>query len=79
MTGYLSIIILTIVLFGLLAAVLLVPVYRFLKREEEASKMWTRENLERYYGDKDPGNGLPPGRPPRGRGRHSDEESDTRS
>ena len=44
-TSYLPIIILTTVLFTLLAAVLLVPIYRFLKKEEEASLQWTPENV----------------------------------
>lgn len=43
--SYALLIILTLVGFFLLAAVLLVPVYRFLEREEEASKRWTEEEL----------------------------------
>ena len=31
--------------FGLLAAVLLIPVYLFLRREEAASEAWTPERL----------------------------------
>lgn len=38
--------IITLIAFSLLAAALLIPVYRFLKREEEASKKWTHEVLE---------------------------------
>ena len=45
MTSYLPIIILTIVLFTLLATILLLPVYRFLKREEQASLEWTPEKV----------------------------------
>lgn len=43
--GYTVLIILTLVGFFLLAALLLVPVYRFLDREEEASKRWTEDRL----------------------------------
>lgn len=39
------IIILTLVGFGALAYLLLMPVYRFLKREERASEQWTHEQL----------------------------------
>ena len=55
---YLPIIVATLVGFGLLAALLLVPIYRFLDREEEISEQWTREELARKYGKPDaPGNG----------------------
>lgn len=71
MTGYVPIVILTIVLFTLLAAILLVPIYRFLKREEEASRNWTRESLERRQREREAGgNGAGP-RPPRGRSGYS--------
>ncbi len=40
------IIIVTAVGFFALAAVLLVPIYRFLKREEKASEAWTEETLD---------------------------------
>jgi hypothetical protein len=43
---YLTVIIVTTLGFGALAAILLVPIYRFLKREDEVSKEWTRESLE---------------------------------
>ncbi|PSQ83525.1 MAG: hypothetical protein BRD45_03880 [Bacteroidetes bacterium QS_8_64_10] len=36
---------LTLIGFAGLAALLLVPVYLFLKREEQASKRWTRDAL----------------------------------
>ena len=45
---YLTLVILaTFFGFLALAALLLVPVYRFLKREEQASAQWTREQLAR--------------------------------
>ena len=39
------VILVTLVGFFALAAMLLVPVYRFLKSEEKASEKWTRESL----------------------------------
>jgi hypothetical protein len=42
---YLPIIVATLVGFGLLAALLLVPVYRFLEREEKVAQKWTPEAL----------------------------------
>lgn len=42
---YLPIIIATLVGFGLLAALLLVPVYRFLEREQKVAQKWTPEAL----------------------------------
>jgi len=42
---YLPIIAATLVGFGLLAALLLVPVYRFLERERKVAKKWTPEAL----------------------------------
>ena len=42
---YLPLILGTIVGFGLLAAILLVPVYRFLEREKKVAKKWTPEAL----------------------------------
>jgi membrane protein implicated in regulation of membrane protease activity len=77
MTGYVSIIILTVVLFTLLAAILLVPVYRFLKREEEASKNWTRESLERRQQQREAGGDGSGPRPPRGRATQSDGGGET--
>jgi hypothetical protein len=44
MDQYTFVIIATTVGFFALAALLLVPVYRFLKREEEASKQWERSS-----------------------------------
>lgn len=40
-TDYYGIILLTFVAFIGLAALLLVPIYRFLKREDEVNKRWT--------------------------------------
>ena len=45
-TNYTWVIIATFIGFCALAALLLVPVYRFLKREEKASEQWTRESLK---------------------------------
>jgi hypothetical protein len=42
---YLPIIVGTLVGFGLLAALLLVPVYRFLERERKVAEKWTPEAL----------------------------------
>ena len=44
-----SILLMVIALVGffLLAAILLVPVFRFLKREQKASEQWTAEALAR--------------------------------
>jgi hypothetical protein len=42
---YLPIIVGTVVGFGLLAAALLVPVYRFLEREQKVAQKWTPEAL----------------------------------
>lgn len=42
---YLPIIVGTIVGFGLLAAALLIPVYRFLEREQKVAEKWTPEAL----------------------------------
>jgi hypothetical protein len=42
---YLPIIAATLVGFGLLAALLLVPVYRFLERERKVAEKWTPEAL----------------------------------
>lgn len=49
--GYTAVIIVTLIAFFSLAALLLVPVYRFLEREEEASKRWTKEQLAQRLGD----------------------------
>ena len=50
MSSYDAIILAALFGFFLLAYVLLAPVYRFLKREEQISKQWTPEALaERMY------------------------------
>jgi hypothetical protein len=52
--------------FVALAAVLLVPIYRFLRREEEHSREWTPERLaERRRAQAPPGDGART-RPPAG-------------
>lgn len=50
--SYNLIIVLTFVGFMILAALLLVPVYRFLKREEEVSSNWTAQELQRQLDDR---------------------------
>lgn len=52
---YTVIILLTLVGFLALAAILLVPVYRFLRREEKASDKWTAEELARRRREDPPG------------------------
>lgn len=47
MTSYTSIILLTLFGFLALAAILLVPVYRFLRREEQVARKWTNEEIAR--------------------------------
>jgi hypothetical protein len=48
--------------FFVLAYILLAPFYRLLKREEEASREWTRERLDhRHRGD---GSAVPEPEPP---------------
>ncbi len=54
MDEYFVVIVVTFVGFVALAAVLLVPVYLFLKREERASQSWTREELARRYREQPP-------------------------
>ena len=44
--NYTWVIVGTLVGFFSLAALLLIPVYRFLKREEKASEQWTRERMD---------------------------------
>lgn len=46
MDKYTIVIIVTIVGFAILASILLVPVYRFLKKEEKISEEWTQEALK---------------------------------
>ncbi len=43
MSGYNGVILLTLVGFLALAALLLTPVYRFLKREEKVAEAWTED------------------------------------
>ena len=43
---YTWVIIGTTIGFFALAAVLLVPIYKFLKREEKVAEQWTREKIE---------------------------------
>lgn len=52
--------------FVALAALLLVPVYRFLRREEDHSRKWTPEELARRHRQGPPGDGAatPPPDPP---------------
>jgi len=45
---YLSVIVATLVAFGSLAALLLVPVYRFLEREQEVAEKWTPEAVAEH-------------------------------
>lgn len=55
MTSYhLTVILLTLFGFLLVAYLLLAPVYRFLKREEEASRHWTKEALAKRLQEQPP-------------------------
>jgi hypothetical protein len=54
---YLPIIVATLVGFGLLAALLLVPVYRFLEREQKVAQKWTPEALAERMREQQPPNG----------------------
>lgn len=57
---YLPIIVGTLLGFGLLAALLLVPVYRFLERERKVAQKWTPEALAQRLQDEDAStNGTP--------------------
>lgn len=49
---YLPLIIATLVGFGALAALLLVPIYRFLDREQEVAEKWTPEALAKRMQEK---------------------------
>lgn len=51
---YLPIIVGTLLGFGLLAALLLVPVYRFLERERKVAEKWTPEALAQRRQDEQP-------------------------
>ena len=58
MDYYTIVSLLTVLAFFLLAALLLVPVYLFLKREENVSeKKWTRDALDRRRRERPPTNG----------------------
>lgn len=60
MTDFTVVILLTLFGFLFLAALLLVPVYRFLRREEQASRRWTKNELaRRSSADASVGNGRP--------------------
>ncbi|MEX0600085.1 MAG: hypothetical protein WD021_00350 [Rhodothermales bacterium] len=61
MSDYTLVIIITFIAFTALAALLLVPVYRFLQREEEASKRMTDQFVPEDF-DVSPTNG--PAKPP---------------
>lgn len=57
---YLPIVIITLVGFTALALVLLVPIYRFLDREQEVSEQWTPEEIARRYREQQAENGSTP-------------------
>ena len=48
---YLPIVLGTLVGFGVLAALLLVPISRFLDREQEVSEKWTPEELAKHLSE----------------------------
>jgi hypothetical protein len=54
---YLPLIVGTIVGFGLLAAALLVPVYRFLERERKVAQKWTPDALAERLRERRAANG----------------------
>ena len=56
-TDYTTIIVVTLVAFLALAAVLLVPVYRFIQKEKEAANKWTKDEIARRAHDRPPRNG----------------------
>jgi hypothetical protein len=60
MTAYITAIVLSFFGFVLLAALLLVPVYRFLRREETLSRQWTPEALARRMRETASSNGTDP-------------------
>lgn len=51
MDSYYLVIVGTIVGFFALAAALLVPVYRFLKKEEQTAELWTEESVVEAQAD----------------------------
>lgn len=54
MDKYVIVIILTTIGFFALAAILLVPVWRFLSKEEEISEQWTDEKISERHRRSDP-------------------------
>jgi len=50
MDDYFVVIVVTIVGFCILASILLVPVYLFLKKEEKLADNWTRDSLSKGDG-----------------------------
>lgn len=56
MDYYTVVSILTLLGFAALACLLLIPVYLFLKREEQASERWTRDALARRLRDRESAN-----------------------
>jgi hypothetical protein len=63
---YLPVVLATLIGFSAIAALLLVPVYRFLEREEEVAEQWTPEELaaRRRERDEDGGDGAAGSSPP---------------
>ncbi|TDI77597.1 MAG: hypothetical protein E2O84_00710 [Bacteroidetes bacterium] len=59
MDEYTVVILVSLVGFALLAAILLVPVYRFLKKEEKISEQWTVEALQKRSKEKTTGKSEP--------------------
>ena len=58
------IIIATAIGFFALAFILLYPIYRFMRREEDVSKGWTREAMARRQQREQPSGDGAPGHPP---------------
>jgi hypothetical protein len=54
---YLPVVLATLIGFSALAALLLVPVYRFLEREEEVADRWTVDELKAQRRRKEAGRG----------------------
>jgi len=63
---YLPVVLATLIGFSAIAALLLVPVYRFLEREEEVAEQWTVEELaaRRRERDEEGGDGAAGSSPP---------------
>jgi hypothetical protein len=51
--AYLPVVLGTLIGFSVLAALLLVPVSRFLDREQEVSEKWTPEELAKHFDDEE--------------------------